>query len=109
MLRRHALIASTASDQAWSSVIHTLVPNATLLQSHLSHLCQSLNLVEAVLFEAQTFLVLAKSGSELDCDADQLTPYEKAAGARGLDAKRFEKVSDIVKEFRHTCRWVSSR
>jgi len=90
--------------KAWSSVIHTLVPNASLMQSHLTHLCKMLSCTEAVLFESQTFLVLAKSGSDLDCDETELEEYERLGGAVGFNRKRFEKISEIVKEFRHTCR-----
>jgi Ras-related GTP-binding protein A/B len=63
-----------------------------------------LSCTEAVLFESQTFLVLAKSGSELDCDESELEQYERLGGAAGFNRKRFEKISEIVKEFRHTCR-----
>lgn len=83
------------------------------------------------MFERQTFLVLAKSGSGLDADPDLepraagsimdktkeeedkrkavmmdvegLDEVEIANGARGLERKRFEKISEVVKGFRRTC------
>lgn len=86
-----------------------------------------------MLFERQTFLVLAKSGSGLDADPEHEAPssssikgvsaktieenkskavmmdvegldeVEIAGGARGLERKRFEKISEVVKGFRRTC------
>ena len=127
-------------EQAWSSVIHNLIPNAALINSHLTHLRNISSCLEAVLFERQTFLVLAKSGSGLDADPDLdpgasigtnktlgntgsaedeeknkvkakavmmdvegLDEVEIANGARGLERKRFEKISEVVKGFRRTC------
>ncbi|KAG7571271.1 hypothetical protein FFLO_00783 [Filobasidium floriforme] len=126
--------------KAWSSVIHNLIPNAALINSHLTHLRNISSCLEAVLFERQTFLVLAKSGSGLDADPDLdpgastgtnktlgntgaaedeeknkvkakavmmdvegLDEVEVANGARGLERKRFEKISEVVKGFRRTC------
>lgn len=89
--------------KAWSSVIHTLIPNASLIRSHLTHLRNISSSIEAVLFERQTFLVLAKSGSEIDADEDELDGVEVRGGVKGLDRKRFEKVSEIIKGFRLDC------
>lgn len=93
----------TLRTQAWSSVIHTLIPNASLIRSHLTHLRNISSSIEAVLFERQTFLVLAKSGSEIDADEDELDEAEVQGGVKGLDRKRFEKVSEIIKGFRLDC------
>ena len=89
--------------QAWSSVIHTLIPNINLITSHLTFLRDLCLGVEAVLFEAETFLVIAKSGSALDAHSSELDKREVWGGAKGLDAQRFEKISEIVKGFRKTC------
>jgi Ras-related GTP-binding protein A/B len=108
-------------QKAWSSVIHTLIPNASLITSHLTHLRDISSCVEAVLFERQTFLVLAKSGSGLDADPEKgsgllmgeededvdgsggFDEVELRGGAKGLERKRFEKISEVVKGFRTTC------
>jgi Ras-related GTP-binding protein A/B len=55
------------------------------------------------LFEAETFLVIAKSGSVLDCDPSEMDDREKEYGAQVLDRKRFEKISETIKGFRKTC------
>jgi Ras-related GTP-binding protein A/B len=58
---------------------------------------------EVVLFEAQTFLVIAKSGSPVDCDETEFDEVERQGGVNWLDRQRFEKISEIVKKFRTTC------
>lgn len=73
--------------KGWSSIVHSLIPNVksmeTLLQSFAT-ICQA---DEAVLFEKATFLVIAQS---------VLKPHN--------DAHRFEKISNIVKQFKMSCR-----
>ena len=54
-------------------------------------------------FESETFLVISKSGSPLDCDESDLDEQERTYGAQGLSKQRFEKISEIVKGFRKTC------
>jgi Ras-related GTP-binding protein A/B len=58
---------------------------------------------EAIVFESETFLVIAKSGSPLDCDPSEYDAQEVANGGKDLDPQRFEKISEIVKGFRKTC------
>ncbi|OWZ59610.1 Gtr1/RagA G protein Gtr1 [Cryptococcus neoformans c45] len=89
--------------KAWSSIIHTLIPNISLITSHLTYLRDLCLCVEAVMFEAETFLVIAKSGSPLDCDPSDLDAVEAKAGAKDLDRQRFEKISEIIKGFRKVC------
>lgn len=89
--------------QAWSSVIHTLIPNIDLITSHLTFVRDVCLAVEVVAFEAETFLVIAKSGSPLDCDPADLDDRESAEGGKQLDRRRFEKISEIIKGFRKTC------
>ena len=92
--------------QAWSSVVHTLIPNINLITTHLTFLRDLCLGVEAVLFEAETFLVIAKSGSPLDSHPSELDAREIQGGAEVLDLQRFEKISEIVKGFRKTCQRV---
>ncbi|KAL7418238.1 Gtr1/RagA G protein conserved region-domain-containing protein [Mrakia frigida] len=47
--------------KAWSTIIRTLIPNSSLLSSHLTRLREISSATEAVLFERQTFLVVARS------------------------------------------------
>lgn len=104
---KEAVFNLHSSFQAWSSIIHTLIPNISLITSHLTYLRDLCLCVEAVMFEAETFLVIAKSGSPLDCDPSDLDAVEAKAGAKDLDRQRFEKISEIIKGFRKVCQYVS--
>ncbi|CAD6587425.1 MAG: GTP-binding protein gtr1 [Tremellales sp. Tagirdzhanova-0007] len=95
--------------KAWSSVIHTLIPNINLITSHLTFLRDLCLSVEAVLFEAETFLVIAKSGSPLNSHALEMDEREVGGGLRGLDPQRFEKISELIKRFRKTCQRTGER
>lgn len=92
--------------KAWSSVIHTLIPNVGLITSHLTFMRDLCEAVEAVIFETATFLVIAKSGSPVDCDPSEMDAHEVARGAKRLDSQRFEKISEIIKGFRKTCQRI---
>ena len=76
--------------QAWSRIVHSLIPNANILSKHLSTLAQACSATEVVLFERTTFLVVATS-SEADEDVHQ------------LDGIRYERTSELIKAFKHSC------
>ena len=69
--------------QAWSSVIQSLVPDSQRLQKQLNSLAKFTECDEIVLFERNTFLVLASSDTNFK-----------------LDAFRFEKISNTIKQFK---------
>mmetsp|Transcript_22779 Transcript_22779/g.90350 ORF Transcript_22779/g.90350 Transcript_22779/m.90350 type:complete len:297 (+) Transcript_22779:397-1287(+) len=73
--------------RAWSDMVYSLVPNTALLESHLNDFCTVCQADEVVLFESTTFLVI----SHATC-----TPH--------TDAHRFEKISNIIKQFKLSCR-----
>ena len=78
--------------KAWSSVIQSLVPDSQRLQRQLNSLAEFTECDELVLFERNTFLVLASSENSLSLD-----PY------------RFEKISNTIKQFKIvTTRYRSS-
>ena len=73
-------------DQAWSDIVHILLPNVETLKSNLSEFCRACSADEVVLFEKSTFLVIAhhdEKGHE--------------------DVHRFEKISNIIKQFKLSC------
>lgn len=72
--------------QAWSTVMHTLVPNVGILEDALTHFAKDTCADEIVLFERASFLVIASSSM-----------------IRFADPHRFEKISNIVKQFKLTC------
>ena len=47
--------------QAWSRIVHTLIPNAAVLSKHLTTLAHACSATEVILFERTTFLVIATS------------------------------------------------
>lgn len=78
--------------RAWSQIVYCLVPNTKLLEDNLVEFCRICSADEVVLFESTTFLVIAH------CE-------DKREGrvAHG-DAHRFEKISNIIKQFKLSCR-----
>lgn len=75
--------------KAWSSIVHSLVPNIRILERSLEDFCDVCGADEAVLFERATFLVICH-----------------AARRSHADSHRFEKISNIVKQFKLSCRCV---
>ena len=75
--------------RAWSAMVHSLIPNVATLESQLSTFCQICRADEVVLFERATFLVISHTNAPA---AAQKQPY--------ADAHRFEKISNIVKQFK---------
>lgn len=76
--------------KAWSSIVSQLIPNIQILEHNLYKLISILpNCSELVLFEKTTFLVIKNIVSESNskmCDK--------------LDSHRFEKISNIIKQFK---------
>lgn len=72
--------------KAWSSIVYSLVPNVNLLESHLTKFCDLCEADEVVLFERATFLVISY-----------------AARRDHRDDHRFEKISNIIKQFKLSC------
>lgn len=77
--------------RAWSHIVYSLVPNTALLESHLNEYCTTCGADEVVLFESTTFLVIAHA---------TCTPHG--------DVHRFEKISNIIKQFKLSCRKVQA-
>ena len=67
-------------------MVHSLIPNRETLASQLEKLCRVCHADEVVLFERATFLVISNA---------VLRPHS--------DVHRFEKVSNIIKQFKLSC------
>ncbi|KAI8810657.1 ras-related GTP-binding protein A [Cladochytrium replicatum] len=78
--------------KAWSAIVHELVPNVHSLETQLESFCKACDADEVVLFERTTFLVISHSTRK---------NYQ--------DSQRFEKVSNIVKQFKLSCNKASSQ
>ncbi|TFJ83921.1 hypothetical protein NSK_005017 [Nannochloropsis salina CCMP1776] len=72
--------------KAWSGIVYQLVPNVKALEEQLNSLCEICGANEMVLFERATFLVIAH-----------------ATHAAHSDVHRFEKISNIIKQFKLSC------
>ena len=73
--------------KAWSQIVTNLIPNIQLLKSHLDDFCRISDSDEVVLFERATFLVISHASHTVS----------------QFDAHRFEKISNIVKQFKLSC------
>jgi Ras-related GTP-binding protein A/B len=72
--------------QAWSSIVYSLIPNVQSIEANLQKLCKICEAAEVVMFEKATFLVISHAKQE---DHD--------------DIHRFEKLSNIIKQFKLSC------
>lgn len=75
--------------RAWSSIVYSLIPNIQDLETHLNEFCSICNADEVVLFERATFLVISHATHTVH-----------------RDIHRFEKISNIIKQFKLSCRLV---
>lgn len=72
--------------KAWSSIVYSMIPNIKTLESHLNKFCEICEADEVVLFEKATFLVISH-----------------ATRQNHRDDHRFEKISNIIKQFKLSC------
>ncbi|KAG5651103.1 hypothetical protein H0H81_009834 [Sphagnurus paluster] len=88
--------------KAWSSIVHTLIPNATVLSRHLTTFAAACSATEVILFERTTFLVIATSSAAKPptlspgAEQDELDRHQ-------LNPTRYERTSELVKAFKHSC------
>ncbi|KAF7363927.1 Ras-related GTP binding A [Mycena sanguinolenta] len=82
--------------RAWSSIVHTLIPNASVLSKHLTIFAEACSATEVILFERTTFLVIATS-------SPPRSPPPEAAPFQELEATRYERTSELIKAFKHSC------
>lgn len=88
-LSLHAFATSIWDEtlfRAWSSVVHSLIPNVKVLENSLEQFAEQCEADEVVLFERASFLVISSVSRR---------PHG--------DRHRFEKISNIVKQFKLTC------
>lgn len=86
--------------RAWATIMASLVPRCEALTSELGRLASRAHCQEAVLFESNTFLAIAHHCSRRGGSA--------AGGAGGGDGRRWEKISNILKQVRLTTTKFSS-
>eukprot|EP00729_Bicosta_minor_P005610 gene5610-23454_t len=74
--------------KAWSSIVVSLIPNVSALKMHLQSFASIMDADEVVLFERATFLVISHTCED---------------SVRARDPHRFEKISNIIKQFKLSC------
>ncbi|AGO11037.1 AaceriAFR446Wp [[Ashbya] aceris (nom. inval.)] len=73
--------------KAWSKIVCSLIPNMNVYQSNLKKLKNVMDAREIILFEKATFLVVCSSNTSM---------------GESLDPKRFEKISNVMKNFKQS-------
>lgn len=79
--------------KAWAKIVYTLIPNLPQLEQHLYRFAELAEAEEVILFERTTFLVISYVTRTTEPN-----PYPD----------RFEKISNIVKQFKQSCTKMSS-
>ena len=80
--------------RAWSQIVNSLIPNVETLQIQLNEFATICGADEVVLFERATFLVIS--------DVSRLKPEH-------YDSHRFERISNIIKQFKLSCGKIQSQ
>ncbi|KXN92259.1 Ras-related GTP-binding protein A [Leucoagaricus sp. SymC.cos] len=98
-----SVLGTTIFDQtlykAWSSIVHTLIPNANILTKHLTIFAQACGATEVILFERTTFLVIATSSSSSAAP----TYTRNGSDHHQFEPTRYERTSELIKAFKYTC------
>ena len=107
--------------QAWSRIVHTLIPNAAILSRHLTTFAEACSATEVILFERATFLVIATSQNTASSQASNTATSTESLRAKGSDidsdsedegdpsnphgmvATRYERTSELIKVFKRAC------
>ncbi|MBW0476097.1 hypothetical protein O181_015812 [Austropuccinia psidii MF-1] len=84
--------------KAWSTIVQTLIPEIGLLHTPLERFARFTAAYEVIVFETATSLVVARW---TDPDADDQS--------RGVDERRFERASAVVKAFKSASARIRSR
>lgn len=77
---------------AWSAIVYKLIPNVSALETNLKSFSEIICADEVLLFERATFLVISHC---------QRKPHK--------DIHRFEKISNIIKQFKLSCSKLHSQ
>ena len=88
--------------KAWSSIVYLLIPNVGDIEKCLGEFANALEAEEILLFERATFLVIAHArGHDSNGTKDQSYLLR--------DEHRFEKISNIIKQFKLSCSKVAAQ
>ena len=93
--------------KAWSQIVCSLIPNMSTYETNLIKFKEMLNAYEIILFEKTTFLVICSSNGNLKLKNDD-DNTERKSTIVAIDPKRFEKISNIMKNFKQSCTKLKS-
>ena len=93
--------------KAWSQIVCSLIPNMSTYETNLIKFKEMLNAYEIILFEKTTFLVICSSNGNLQLKNDD-NNTERKSTIVAIDPKRFEKISNIMKNFKQSCTKLKS-
>ncbi|KAI1794687.1 Gtr1/RagA G protein conserved region-domain-containing protein [Ganoderma leucocontextum] len=109
---------------AWSRIVHILIPNASVLSRHLAKLASACSATEVVLFERTTFLVIAtstpprpphvaaasmsgpsstKTNGHLSATNHSEYETEHDPDPHKMALTRYERTSELTKAFKYSC------
>nr|CAD7440723.1 unnamed protein product [Timema bartmani]CAD7459158.1 unnamed protein product [Timema tahoe] len=86
LVHKMDLVQEDQRDLAWSSIVYMLIPNVKELEQSLNQFANIIDADEVLLFERATFLVISHCQRR-----------------NHRDVHRFEKVSNIIKQFKLSC------
>ncbi|KAL0946553.1 hypothetical protein HGRIS_012758 [Hohenbuehelia grisea] len=92
--------------KAWSSIVHTLIPNAAVLSRHLAIFARACSATEVILFERTTFLVIATSSPTPPSSQGTASPRPEQLDPNDihqLESTRYERTSELIKAFKYSC------
>ncbi|KAJ3215285.1 hypothetical protein HDU67_000629 [Dinochytrium kinnereticum] len=89
--------------KAWSAIVYSLIPHVRHLENNLENFCKLCDADEVVLFERATFLVIVHSSQHTNQKAIQGPTSTTTGPSTTLDSHRFEKISNIIKQFKLSC------
>ena len=89
--------------KAWSEIVTNLIPNISLLETHLNNFCRICDSDEVVLFERATFLVIAHAEKSDETPDESVGRNRHVKRTAHFDSHRYEKISNIVKQFKLSC------
>lgn len=95
--------------KAWSSIVCSLIPNMNQYEENLTNLQKIIEAQEIILFEKTTFLVICSSNNgKLITNGKNATAANENSFEK-LDPKRYEKISNIMKNFKQSSTKLKSQ
>ncbi|OBA26028.1 hypothetical protein HANVADRAFT_53455, partial [Hanseniaspora valbyensis NRRL Y-1626] len=80
--------------KAWSSIVCSMIPTIGVYREKVKSMTEMLNFKEFILFEKTTFLVV--------CSSLENNTKNGSLSLDGMDPKRFEKISNVLKTFKQS-------